>query len=59
MAKSKKSAWKQFSQFVEERNYNLEKDTSPEDLAKILEDYGYKMKKRNGEDYKESSIKSL
>lgn len=57
--RSKKSAWEQFSQFLLERKYKLERDTSPEDLSKILEDYGYNMKKKNGEDYKESSIKSL
>lgn len=40
--------------FLEVRNYNLEKDTLPEDLAKILEDYGYNTIKINGEDYRES-----
>lgn len=56
---SKTSIWRQFSQFLLIRDYKLEKHTPAEELAKIMEDYAYNMKKLNGEDYKESSIKSI
>lgn len=56
---SKTSIWRQFSQFLLKRDYKLEKHAPAEELAKIMEDYAYNMKKLNGEDYKESSIKSI
>lgn len=55
-ANSKKSEWNEFSQLLEEMNYNLEIDNLSVDWAKIF-DYGYKIKK-NGQDYRVSSIKS-
>lgn len=57
--KSKKSIWEQFSQFLKVRNYELDKSTPVIELAKILEDYAFNMKKGNGEDYKETSVKSI
>lgn len=57
--KTKKSAWEQFRMFLDARNYTLEKDTSEQVIAKILEDYGFNMKKRDGTDYTEASVKTL
>lgn len=43
--KSKKSPWEKMSLFLERWNYNLGKDTSPDALAEILQDYSYNMRK--------------
>ena len=55
--KSKSTIWNQFLAFCAERKYNIEKETSVVELAVILEDWGFNMKKRNSEDYKESVVK--
>lgn len=57
--RSRSSIWTQFSEFLRVRNFTLEKCTTATELAKILEDYAFNMKKCNGEDYKESSVKSM
>lgn len=58
-ANSKSSIWAQFELFTEERKYQLLQTTPVEELANILEDYGFNMKRLNGEDYKESVIKTM
>lgn len=55
--KSKSMIWKQFFAFCEERNYKIEEQTSVVELARILEDWGFNMKRKNSEDYKESVVK--
>ncbi|CAH0560364.1 unnamed protein product [Brassicogethes aeneus] len=58
--KSKSSVWKQFTNFCAEKSYDFDRaDIHVEELALILEDYGFSMRKKNSEDYKESVIKVL
>lgn len=57
--KTKASIWKQFMQFCSERNYNLDGNTPVAEIARILEDWAYNMKKRDGTDYKEYVIKTI
>lgn len=57
--KSKESVWAQFTSFCEERNYNLTVPSSKEELALILKDWAGNMKRKNGDDYKESVVKVM
>lgn len=57
--KSQSSIWNQFCIFCKERNFDVDKKQPIEDLAKILMDWGYNMKKKNGEDYKEYVVKTM
>lgn len=57
--KSDMSVWHQFSAFCTERNYVLRADSTQEELADILKDWAYNMKKFNGDDYKESTVKTM
>lgn len=57
--KSKNTIWKQFSEFCLERNYELTASTELKQIATILEDWAYNMRKKNGENYKESVVKTL
>lgn len=54
-----KSNWEQFVRFCEVREFDLSKAASPLELSKILEDYAFNMKKVDGVDYKETSIKTI
>ena len=56
--KNKESVWKQFIEFCTEKSYDIE-NSSIEQLANILEDYAFNMKKRDGGDYKESVVKLM
>lgn len=53
------SIWKQFSYFCKCRNYQLTETSAEEDIAEILKDWAFNMRKQNGEDYKESAVKTL
>lgn len=57
--KSKSSVWKQFNKFCLEKNYKLQQDTTMENLALILVDWGYNMRKTDGNDYKERVVKHM
>lgn len=57
--KARESAWRQFAQFCGERNYNLNEEISVQRLALILKDFAFNMRKSNGEDYKETVVKTL
>lgn len=57
--RSNSYVWKQFMEFCRERGYELEKTTPVEKLAQVMKDWGYNMKKRSGENYKESVIKTI
>lgn len=58
--KSKLSVWRQFTNFCAEKSYNFDRADIPvEELALILEGYGFNMRKKNSEDYKERVIKVL
>ncbi|KAJ3662270.1 hypothetical protein Zmor_006625 [Zophobas morio] len=57
--KSMSSAWKQFESSCSERKYCLNGDTTIEELSRIMKDFGFNMKKLNGEDYKEEVVKTM
>lgn len=56
---NKNSIWRQFERFCVERNYTLLPATPMKDLVKILCDWAYNIRKSNGEEYKESVIKTF
>lgn len=58
--RSKVSVWKQFMQFCGEKSYNVsDPSISIANLASILKDWAFNMKKQNSEDYKENVIKLM
>lgn len=57
--KSRSFVWKQFIEFCVVRNNKLERETSVHEIAKVLKDWGYNMRKNNGDEYKESTIKVM
>lgn len=59
IVKSQKSVWGQFMFFCCDRNYKLCAETSVNELGMIMRDWAYNMKRVNGEDYKESVIKTF
>lgn len=44
--KSKISIWKQFLEFCNEKSYNIQEKLPVEELASILEDYSFNMRKK-------------
>lgn len=54
-----KSIWNQFSAFYEEKRYVLNETTSVENLANILKDYAFNMKKVDETDSKKGVIKTM
>lgn len=57
--KTRSSIWNQFLDFCKERNYEFVSTTTINDIATILEDWAFNMKRKNGEDYKETCVKSI
>ncbi|XP_031337211.1 uncharacterized protein LOC116174575 [Photinus pyralis] len=57
--KSNGYVWKQFHEFCGQRGYELTRTTPTTKLALIMKDWGYNMKQKNVEDYKESVIKTM
>lgn len=57
--RTKQSVWSQFEQFCKARSYELNEETSVAQLSNILEDWAVNMRKLNGDDYKEYSVKSI
>lgn len=57
--KTHTSIWLQFSDFCKAKGYNLNKDTKVEELAVILKDWGFNMRKKDGTEYKESVVKTM
>ncbi|KAK5638533.1 hypothetical protein RI129_012828 [Pyrocoelia pectoralis] len=55
----RESLWNQFTEFCQQRKYELSKSLSTDMIASILKDYAFNMRKRNGEDYKESCVKTI
>ena len=45
--------------FCKEKIYDLTRSTSKEELSDILKDWGFNIKCKNGEDYKESVTKIM
>ena len=48
-----------FESFCEEKKYDLKQETSVVELASIMKDFGYNVKKKNGQDYKGKVIKTI
>lgn len=57
--KTKNTMWRQFASFCQERDYKIEATTTEEVLADILKDWAYNMKKLDGSDYKETTVKAM
>ena len=53
--KSNNSVWKQFMEFYSK--YTFGRDTSASELASILKCWAFNMRKRQGEEYKEHTVK--
>lgn len=51
--------WKQFIDFCKVRNYTLNGETSLENIANILKDWAFNMRRQNGEEYKEQTVKTI
>lgn len=56
---NKQSQWRQFMDFCESKNYIINKNTTICELASIMKDWAFNMRRKDGEDYKESVIKTL
>lgn len=56
---TKESIWKQFREFCREKGYELLNTTTTIEIANILRDWAFNMKKKNGEDYKEYVVKTI
>ncbi|CAH1112092.1 unnamed protein product [Psylliodes chrysocephalus] len=54
-----KYVWKQFTEFCERRNDQLCAQTSDEQLASILKDWAFNMKRADGTEYKEGTVKTI
>lgn len=50
---------RQFDKFCDARNYQLSQNTSNEELAQILRDWAFNMRKSDGTDYKEGVVKTM
>lgn len=57
--KNRKSIWDQFIRFCNDKCYELSASTTPTQLGQIMMDWGFNMRKMNGEDYKESVVKTV
>ncbi|KAK9885014.1 hypothetical protein WA026_009241 [Henosepilachna vigintioctopunctata] len=57
--KTHKYVWKQFTEFCERRNYKLCAQTSEEQLASLLKDWAFNMKRADGTEYKEGTVKTI
>ncbi|KAJ9584896.1 hypothetical protein L9F63_020751 [Diploptera punctata] len=56
---NRKYIWSQFDRFCQQRNYVLTSETPTKDIANILKDWGVNMRKINGEEYKEYTLKTM
>ncbi|KAJ9579511.1 hypothetical protein L9F63_004830 [Diploptera punctata] len=56
---NRKCIWSQFERFCQQRNYVLTSQTPTKDIANILKDWGVNMRKINGEEYKEYTLKTM
>lgn len=55
----RKSRQRAFKNFCNSRKFKVDRDTSVTELADILEDYAFNMRRQDGEEYKEGTVKSL
>ncbi|KAJ9584639.1 hypothetical protein L9F63_021017 [Diploptera punctata] len=57
--RNRKYIWNQFEKFCQLRNYVLKAESPTKDIANILKDWSINMRKINGEEYKEYSLKTM
>jgi hypothetical protein len=57
--RSHSSVWHQFEEFCQTREFSVELQHTPEQLNDILKDFAFNMKRINGQDYKESVVKTM
>ncbi|XP_031334073.1 uncharacterized protein LOC116164086 [Photinus pyralis] len=57
--KSRDSVWNQFSKFLDEKNYKLDRTTSLFEINNILKSWAANMKKQDGSSYKEGVLKQM
>ncbi len=55
--KSRNSIWRQFEEFCMERKFELTNNV--DEISNILTDWGFNMRKSDGESYKESCVKTI
>lgn len=57
--RSKRYIWKMFMEFCSIRKYELDGNRTTEELASILKDWAVNMRKRDGSEFKEATIKTV
>lgn len=57
--KSRDSVWNQFSKFLDEKNYKLDRTTPLSEINTILKSWAANMKKQDGSSYKEGVLKHM
>lgn len=56
---NKRFVWKTFMEFCNVRKYEIDENRTVEELALILKDWAINMRKRDGSDFKETTIKTM
>ncbi|XP_031358949.1 uncharacterized protein LOC116182556 [Photinus pyralis] len=56
---SKKFVWKAFMDFCSIRNYELDGSRTVEELASILKDWAVNMRRKDGMQFKEATVKTM
>lgn len=57
--RSENYIWAQFTEFCKVRSYILSESTTETDLMKILQDWAFNMRKKDGSEYKERVVKLM
>lgn len=57
--KTEQYVYRQFEEFCNARGYQLNGNTSNEELALILKDWAFNMRKKDGTEYKEGVVKTI
>uniref|UniRef100_A0A6P7FXK5 Uncharacterized protein LOC114335199 n=1 Tax=Diabrotica virgifera virgifera TaxID=50390 RepID=A0A6P7FXK5_DIAVI len=56
---SKKFVWKAFMDFCNDRKYELDGNRTVEELASILKDWAVNMRRKDGTEFKEATVKTM
>jgi hypothetical protein len=51
--------WDQFEEFCQSREFSVELQHTPKQLNDILKHFAFNMKRTDGQDYKESVVKTM
>jgi hypothetical protein len=57
MENSKNSVWRQFMSFLRRKKYTFNQETPVSELAFILKNWAFNLKKQNGEEYKADTVR--